>query len=146
MKTPKPLVVILGLTLAACAGKEGPEKAVRTPPVLTGVPVPALAQVIDSTGTADAGQVVFLVGMPPESLIAFYRRELPRAGFRIVGDVGDSLKVDLYAQRSGPSLWVQIRPAREPNITMFTLIGAVVSAAQQGHPAPGDTARPPAPR
>jgi hypothetical protein len=141
MKTPKPLVALLGLTLAACAGKEGSEKAVRTPPVLTGVPVPALATVIDSTGTADAGQVVFLVGMPPESVTAFYRRELPRAGFRIVGDVGDSLRADLYAQRQGPSLWVQIRPAREPNITMFTLIGAVTEAAGKGDSVPGRAKR-----
>jgi hypothetical protein len=141
VRTPLLLAATALLTLAACVSKDDAAKPVQTPPVFAGVPIPALARMIDTAGTADAARAVFLVAVRPESVVAYYRRELPRVGFRIVGDVGDSLRVDLYAQREGPSLWVQIRPLREPDATEFTLIGAVGPQARQGHPLTGDSAR-----
>lgn len=141
MKTPLPLVALLGLALAACVGKEGSEKAAPTPPVFAGVPLPALARVVDTVGTPEAARAVLLVGMTVDSVAAYYRRELPRAGFRVVGDVADGPRVDLYAQRNGPPLWVQIQPSRDSGITQFAIIGAVGRAAEQGHPVPADSAR-----
>lgn len=148
MKTPRSVVALLGVALAACSVKEGAREAAREaappPPVLAGVPFPATARLTDTTRTADALRAQFFVGMSVDSLAAYYRRELPKAGFRIVGDVTDGPRVDMYAQRDGPPLWVQMQPARDSGITQFTIIGAAAGAPAR--PEPRDTLGRRAPR
>ena len=134
MKTPLLFVVASLALIAACVAKDDTHKPVRTPPVLAGVPIPDVARVVDTAGTADAARVVLTIAWPLDSVAAFYRRELPKAGFRIVGDLADSTRIDLYAQREGPPLWVQVRPARQGSGSEFTIIGAVGGAAGQGVP------------
>ena len=137
MKTP--IVLLAALALAACSGGENAgqdEAAVRTPPVLAGVPVIEGSQIVDTSGTREAARVTLLIPMPSDSVAAFYRRRLAAEGWRIVGDVADSGGVDLYAERSGPPLWVHIRPGPQPNTTLYALIGAI-----GGPPAGGDSAR-----
>jgi hypothetical protein len=134
VRTPLLLVAATLVAIAACVAKDDTGKPVRTPPVLTGVPIPDVAQVVDTAGTADAARIVLTIAWPPDSVAAYYRRELPKSGFRIVGDLADSTRIDLYAQRDGPPLWIQVRPGRQPNGTEYTIIGAVGGAAGMGVP------------
>jgi hypothetical protein len=123
-----PIVFLAALALAACSGGENAaqdEAAVRTPPVLAGVPIIDGSQVVDTSGTSEAARATLLVPMPPDSVAAFYRRRLAAEGWRIVGDVADAGGVDLYAERNGPPLWVHIRPGQQPNTTLCALIGAI---------------------
>jgi hypothetical protein len=134
-----PIVFLAAFALAACSGGENAgqdEAAVRTPPVLAGVPVIEGSQIVDTSGTSEAARVTLLVPLPSDSVAAFYRRRLVTAGWRIVGDVADAGGVDLYAERSGPPLWVHIRPGPQPNTTLCALIGAIGSP-----PAGADSAR-----
>ena len=141
MKTPLLLAAAALVTIAACVAKDETGKPVRTPAVLAGVPIPDVAQVVDTSGTADAARVVLAIAWPPDSVAAFYRRELPKTGFRIVGDQGDSVRIDLYAQRDGPPLWIQVLHGRRPGTTEYTLIGAVGGAAGMGVPVPDSAKR-----
>jgi len=134
-----PIVFLAALALAACSGGDNAgqdEAAVRTPPVLAGVPIIEGSQVVDTAGTREAARVTLLILLPSDSVAAFYRSRLAAEGWRIVGDVADSGGVDLYAERSGPPLWVHIRPGPRPNTTLYALIGAI-----GGPPAGGDSAR-----
>jgi hypothetical protein len=141
VKTPLLLIAATLVLIAACAAKDDTGKPVRTPGVLAGVPIPASAQVVDTTGTAEAVQVVLAIAWPPDSVAAFYRRELPKLGFRIVSDVPDSAGADLLAQRSGPPLWIRVRHGHRPGTTEYTLIGAVGGAAGMGVPVGDSTKR-----
>jgi hypothetical protein len=142
VKTPILLAAVLGLAFGACVSQEERhEPSVKTPPVLAGVPLPIGSRILDTTSTGEAARAVLAVAGPPETVVAFYRRELPKAGFRIVGDVGDSDQTNLYAQRSGPPLWVQVRRGPQPGTTTLTVIGAVGGPARRGDSAVGDTAK-----
>jgi hypothetical protein len=123
-----PIVLLAALALAACTGGDNAgqdESAVKTPPVLVGVPFIEGSEVVDTSGTREAARVTFLIPMPSDSVAAFYRRRLAAEGWRIVGDVADAGGVDLYAERNGPPLWVHIRPGQQPNTTLCALIGAI---------------------
>ncbi len=111
--------------LVACAKKGGDENAAPTPPVLAGVPLVPGSQIVENSGTSDAARLVVVVSLPTDSVAAFYRRELAKAGWRLVSDVPDSSGTDLLAQRDGPPLWVQIRPGPSREVTRYTVIGAV---------------------
>ncbi len=131
MKTPTVVVAVALLALAGCIGRESADKpAGRTPPVLKGVLVPELARVLDTSSTGEAARVTLSIEWPAESVAAFYGRELPKAGFRIVSDQTDGGVRTLLAQRDGPPLWVQITPGRVANTARFTLIGAVQDTAK----------------
>jgi len=134
-----PIVLLAAFALAACSGGENAaqdEPAVRTPPVLAGVPIIEGSRIVDTSGTREAARITLLIPMPSDSVAAFYRRRLLAGGWRIVGDVADADGVDLYAERSGPPLWVHIRPGPQPNTTLYALIGAIGAP-----PAQGDSAR-----
>ena len=137
VKTPIILCAALVCALSACTG--GGEQAgeaggnVPTPPVLVGVPVLQGSQLVDTVATGEAARAVLLVAVSPDSVTAFYRRLLPAEGWRIVGDVrSDSGGVDLYAERDGPPLWIQVRRGGTPDSTRYVLIGAVRAAGLRG--------------
>jgi len=147
VKTSIVLAAALGAVLVGCIGKESDRSAGGSAPQLfKGVPFPREARVVDTSYTADAVRAVLSVDAPSSLVLAFYRRELPKAGFRIIGDVGDSAEADLYAQRDGPPLWVQVRRGPRPGTARFTLIGAVGRATARRDSAAADTAGHPAPR
>jgi hypothetical protein len=123
--------LVLALCAALAAGCSGGEEADQqesppalTPPVLAGVPIFPGAEVVDTAGTSDAARITVYIVARPDSVAAFYRRELSTLGWRISSEVPDSGGVDFYAERDGPPLWVQIRPAL-PYGTRMSLIGAV---------------------
>jgi hypothetical protein len=122
VKTRLPFVLAALVLLAACAAKEEP--AVAPPDVLSGVPILEGSQLLEKSGTAEAARMAFFVQQVPDSVAASYRRFLAATGWRVVGDVSDKGGTDLYLERLGPPLWIQIRPA-ERGFTRYTLIGAI---------------------
>ncbi len=146
MKTPILLVAALGAALAGCIAKEADSAGGPPPQVFRGVPFPREARLVDTTTTADAVRAVLAVDAPSSLVLAFYRRELPKAGFHILADPGDSAEADLYAQRDGPPLWVQVRRGTRPGTAQFTLIGAVGARPGRRDTVPADSAKRPAPR
>ena len=135
MKTPLALALCAALA-AGCAGGDGASRqdttTARRPPVLAGVPLYTGSRVLDTTGTSDAAMLTVSVPARPDSVAAFYRRELVGGGWRIVGDRQEDGGVDLFAERDGPPLWVQVRPGRLVGSSRVTLIGAVGGAAPRG--------------
>lgn len=131
MKTPLALALCAALAAGCSGGREAAQEdapPARTPPVLAGVPIFPSFELVDTAGTADAARVTLRIAAPPDSVMAFYRRELSKGGWRISSEVPDSGGVDFYAERDGPPLWVQIRPGLPPGTTRLSLIGAVRSA------------------
>jgi hypothetical protein len=122
VKTRHVLAVAALALLVACAAKE--DQPVATPDVLSGVPVLTGSQLLDTSGTAEAARASFFVQQSPADVAALYRQFLTTRGWRIVGDVSDQGGTDLYAERQGPPLWIQIRPA-EQGYTRYTIIGAL---------------------
>ena len=138
MKTRLPFAVAALALLVACVAKE--EKDVPTPDVLAGVAIIAGSQLLEQSGTAEAARMVFFVQQVPDSVAASYRRYLPAGGWRVVGDVSDAGGTDLYLEREGPPLWIQIRPA-EGGFTRYTLIGALGRSAAKPDSAAGGAPR-----
>ncbi len=148
MKTPvlsSLCVLSVAAVLAGCIAKDAARTA-APPPLFRGVPIPREAHVVDTATTPEAIRATLVVGAPPQLVLAFYRRTLPQVGFRIMSDVGDSVSADLYAQRDGPPLWVQVRPGAQPGTARFTLIAAVGGNAPRRDSAARDTTRRAAPR
>ena len=142
MKPRLPFAIAAFALLVACAGKE--EKPPATPNVLSGVPVLTGSQLIDTTRTPEAAGAVFFLQMPPDTVAALYRAILMANRWRIVGDLRDQGGTDLYAEREGPPLWIQIRPA-QGGATRYTLIGALGQEAAKPDSAAGGVGHPPAP-
>ena len=138
MKTRLPFAIAAFALLAACAAKKD-EPVVVTPNVLSGVPILANSQILDSSGTAEAEQAVLFVQLTPDSVAGIYRRYLVANGWRVVGDVADQAGIDLYAERQGPPLWIRIRPAGK-GFTRYTLIGALGRSAAKPDSAAGGAA------
>jgi hypothetical protein len=84
-----------------------------------------------------------VVQQGPDSVAAAYRRYLTANGWRIVGDVSDQGGTDLYVERQGPPLWIQIRPG-ENGATRYILIGALGRSVPAPDSAAGGASRPPA--
>ena len=137
MKTRLPFAIAALVLLVACTAKK--EQAVATPNVLSGVPILANSQILDSSGTAEAEQAVLFVQLTPDSVAGIYRRYLVANGWRVVGDVADQAGIDLYAERQGPPLWIRIRPAGK-GFTRYTLIGALGRSAAKPDSAAGGAA------
>lgn len=122
MKIRLPFVIAALALLVACRGKE--EQAAEPPDVLAGVPILDGSRLVEKSGTEEAARMALLVQLVPDSVAATYRRILAANGWRVVGDVSDAGGTDLYVERDGPPLWIQIRPA-ELGFTRYTVIGAL---------------------
>ena len=61
-----------------------------------------------------------------------------------LGDVADQGGIDLYVERQGPPLWIQIRPAGK-GFTRYTLIGALGREGAEPDSAAGGVGHPPTP-
>jgi hypothetical protein len=122
VKTRLPFAIATLVLLAACTAKK--EQVAATPNVLRGVPIVNGSQLLDTSGTAEAERAVLFVQLTPDSVAGIYRRFFQANGWRIVGDVTDQDKIDLYVERQGPPLWIQFRPAGK-GFTRYTLIGAI---------------------
>lgn len=129
--------------LAACAGcdVEGRrEEAVATPP---GFPFVEelrrpIARLVDSNVTYEAAQWNFRSLRTPDSVVAFYRRELVSKGFEINGEQRDGETFSLYARRGREAIWVHASP--DPLGSRFVLV-ASLTAARLADSGQADTAR-----
>ena len=127
MRIPKQISVlaIAVWTLAGCRDKPA------TPPslaeVMPNLPLPPAAEVIGRSGGPDALQITFRSQMNPQGLANYYRTTLSRNEWNLVSDTrGRDGVVTLYAERSGPPLWVTIRADSASEGSILTLSGAVI--------------------
>jgi hypothetical protein len=121
-------LAVLVLGAAACGREPRPEAAASLPRpvVLDSVPVPLMDRAIlrDTLGGEDVEQRTWVVPMGYDSVLAFYRAELPELGWRIISVEGRERASTLHAVKDGPVLWVQLRYLGSIT-TEVTLIGAV---------------------
>ena len=135
------LFPFLALAVIACQDKPGTDQAASPrgrARVIRDIPVLPGSQQIDTTGAADAERATWQMALPFGMVTDFYRRELPRRGYRIVSDRGDSTVLDLYANKDRRDVWMHFTRKAQA-LTEWTIIGA--AAAQ-----PPDTTKRVAPR
>lgn len=125
------------IALTALAGCKKAEKSRAAPPtprphVLAGVPRLDGSAITDTTGSEDAERLSLVVQATYDSVLQFYRRQLPEAGWRVTSDVADTAEASLLASRDSVSLWVQVhRMGRLA--AAYTLIAGLGSAESLKH-------------
>lgn len=82
-----------------------------------------LARLLDSNVTDEAAQWNFRSLHRPDSIAAFYRRQLLAIGFRISGDTREGGAVSLYARRGREAIWVRAEP--DPIGSRFVLVAGM---------------------
>ena len=138
MRTPVVALFLaaLAVPLPGCKSEGQPPGSAAPPRPQFLADIPRLDRSIltDTTGAEDAERFTYVVQVPLDSVARFYRAQLAQLGWRIVGDMGDSAQVSLYATKGGPALWVQVR-ALGNLATEYTLI-AGAGGGEVGRPAP----------
>ena len=83
-------------------------------------------ELISQTGSADALQLTLHSPGEMDRILEYYRSILSRGNWRLVSDIKNhDGSVALYAEQSGPPMWVRIwKPKGQPG-TMIQLTGAV---------------------
>jgi len=132
MRTRATLLLLLATWSAACTRPEKKAQAAR-PNWLADIPYVGQSTIVDTTGAPDVQHVVLLSPKPLDSVAAFYRTRLPPAGWRVVSDMGDSVRVSLYLERKGRPLWIELDAQGLETRVSFTAAGA----AGPPQPAPG---------
>jgi hypothetical protein len=131
--TPLRLLLIL-LAMTACRPENAPKAEAPLPPrteILSGIPRLSSSRVQDTTGSADAEQLVMTTIWPVAHVATFYRDSLRARGWQIVSDQGDTLRTLLYARKDSLLLWADIRQLN-PLITQYVLIAGTQPAAGPG--------------
>ena len=108
---PGKLAALLFLpAFAGCKKAEKPRAAPATqrPHVLAGVPRLPGSAITDTTGSEDAERLTLVVQATYDSVLRFYRQQLPEAGWHVTSDVADTASASLLASRDSISLWVQV--------------------------------------
>jgi len=124
MRTRAMLVALLATWSAACMRPANKAAQAARPNWLAGVPYVAQSVLVDTMGTPDVQHVVIFSPGRLDSVALFYRTRLPPAGWRVVSDVSDSLRVNLYLEREGLPLWVQLEAQGSVTRVSFTAAGA----------------------
>ena len=120
------LVTGLASGLAGC-GRE-PVKEPKVSSVLPTLPVPTDARVLSRSGGEEALQVVVHSEQSPEAIAGFYRYVFSHEPWQLVSDqkTPDGAQV-LFAERSGPPMWVTIRKTVGGSGTTIEISGAVAT-------------------
>ena len=122
-------LAVLALAPAACKGREAapppPPPAAPRPRIIKDVPIAGVVEFGDTTGTPDAERLTMRVNLPGDSVIAFYRAQLPPLGWDVVGDHADvqTGTLDLYAKKGAQNLWVHVE-RKSPTSAEYTLLGS----------------------
>jgi hypothetical protein len=120
----RPLFLVLLAAAAAACAKSGSKAAhAARPNWLADVPSFNNSTIEDTTGSPDAQHVVLRVPKPIDSVAAFYRSNLPAMGWRILGDVADTIHVSLYLERGGLPMWIQIEAQGPESRVSFPVQG-----------------------
>jgi hypothetical protein len=119
-------VLLLCAALAAC-GDKGP----KTPDLhdaLPNIPLPPGATFVNRSGGADALQITLRTPADVDAVTAYYRAVFKKSGWRLVNDAKDQEGATvLFAEQSGPPLWVRIWDGKDGKGTLVELSGAVLS-------------------
>jgi hypothetical protein len=118
--------LLLCAPLAACGDK--PPKPPALSEALPNLPLPPGASLVSVAGGSEALQVTVRSPAKPDVVAAYYRGVLQTGGWKLVSDAKDpGGAIVLFAQQSGPPLWVRIEDAGAGSGTLIQLSGAVVS-------------------
>jgi hypothetical protein len=121
------LSVVFGLLLG-CGSEAPPPKPPDAFAVFPDLPMPPEARVVSRAGGSDALQLTIFSPTKADAITDYYRNELSRGKWRLVGDVKrPDGSVALYAEQDGPPLWVRIWPTSDSAGTMVELAGALVA-------------------
>lgn len=127
----RPTFPLLAAAVVAAACKEPPSRA-KLSETIPNIPVPPEAQVLSSSGSADALQIRFRSELQPDQVAAYYRQVLSRAPWKLVSDTRtQDGAYALYAEQDGPPLWVRIRKAEGTAGSFVDLAGAKVSSPER---------------
>ncbi len=97
------------------------------------LPVPPNAGVVSRSGGADALQLTLMSAVKAKEVEKYYRAVLSKNGWRLVNDMrNQDGSVALYAERSGPPLWVRIKSTDDSAATLVELTGAVLPDTGKG--------------
>ena len=120
-----PAAALLILT-GACRRDEREAPLPPRAEVLKDVPALSFARLADTTGAEDAERRTYLTLLPFDTVGTFYRDTLPKLGWSIMSDQGDSARLDMLSTKGGLSLWVHAETEVVQGIrrTRFTLIGS----------------------
>ena len=121
------VLALTAVLLAGCKDKNPPSPSLSE--VLPNLPLPPRGTVLSHSGGPDALQITFRSSMPADSLARYYRAILTSGVWSLVNDnrAADGT-ISLYAERTGPPLWVTI--SKDPNSagSLLTLGGAVTKS------------------
>ncbi len=127
-------LALLALAAAACTRTGGSaDRTPRRPQYLADVPMIPRSIVNDTTGTPEVEHRGLVLQWPYDSVLAFYRRQLPALGWKMMSDVADTAQASLYLQKDTVALWVQIHSIG-PLATEYALTAAG-SGGVAGRPA-----------
>jgi hypothetical protein len=122
--------VLCCLVLAACTDKPPTAKLSQALPNL---PLPPQASFVGRAGGPDAIQITVRSPASADSVATYYRRVFKTGNWRLVNDAKDAEGATvLFAEQSGPPLWVRIRNAEDGSGSLVDLSGAVVQGADPG--------------
>ena len=123
--------------LFACHKDEAVPAAPRSA-YLAGVPYMTFARLVDTSGTAVADRKTFQTLITIDSARAFYRDTLPKTGWSIMSERGDSLTLDMYSIKDSLLLWVHAEPVVIQGVrgTKLMLIGTRDTTAARADTTP----------
>jgi hypothetical protein len=116
------------LALACGSDTDRPAKPPDSFTVFPNLPLPPGAQFVSQAGSSDALQITIFSPSETRYVLAYYRRVLSNAPWRLVSDhKKPDGKILLYAEQDGPPLWVSVWPTTDSAGTMVQLAGAVLA-------------------
>jgi hypothetical protein len=121
--------LVLAFILAACVGTDTNGRAAagrRRPAALLDVARIGGSEVLDATATDDVERLTLLAPAPFDSVVSYYRRWLPYAGWRVMSETGGPDQRNLYARLGGRSLWIQVFRASDTT-TQYVLVGSTAA-------------------
>lgn len=111
--------------LLALACKSEPPKVPQLSETIPNLPFPPQAEVVASSGGEDALQIRFRTVAPVQEVADYYRDFFSKGGWHLVSDTKTADgAVAMYAEGSGPPLWVTIRKQPDADATLVDLVGA----------------------
>jgi len=114
--------------LLACGSETRAPKPPKFAEAFSSLPLPPNPEFVSRAGGADALQITVHTPAGEAEVADYYRNLLSQGDWRLVSDIkgGDGVTA-LYAEHSGPPLWVRIWKSSDRPGTMVQLTGAVVA-------------------
>ncbi|HEY2806215.1 MAG TPA: hypothetical protein VGI92_10205 [Gemmatimonadales bacterium] len=137
------LLLALLAAISDCQKAQAPaeEPPPSVPPrvhVIRDIPVLPGASLVDTMGAPGAERSVYRVGVPFAMVTDYYKRELPKLGYAILNQHGDSATLDLYSRKDRRDLWMHF-VKRSSTTTEWSVMGTAApvpdsSRLKQVHP------------